>query len=205
LWLEVPGPASRTVGQDLADYQRQYPKAAASFMEWIGWWASFQPIDLLLCTPGAWGCRFLTVTHRIIVGKVWDTATFVAVRAGTDLDAKHRASFEGASLRQRSLCFADLTASELFAGDLTGANLNGADLTGAINYGSTHPAEGRRDSSCRSTAIPQAQRSFSAGRVSPPLIRHEQRSRARGAGLYGDSSAVHVDLRTCDVGRLIRS
>src|SRR5208283_581798 len=27
----------------------------------------------------------------------------------------------------------------------------------------------------------------------------------RGAGLYGDSSAVHVDLRTCDVGRLIGS
>jgi hypothetical protein len=50
-----------------------------------------------------------------------------------------------------------------------------------FNYGSTHPAEGRRDSLCRSNAIPQAQRFFSAGRVSPPLVRHEQRSRARGA------------------------
>src|ERR1700736_6264511 len=27
----------------------------------------------------------------------------------------------------------------------------------------------------------------------------------RGAGLYGDSSAVDVDFRTCDVGRLIGS
>ena len=131
LWLEVPRPASKTVGQDLTGYLRQYPKAAASFMEWVGWWASFQPIDLLLCTPSAWGCRFLTVTHRIIVGKVWDTATFVALRAGADLDAKHRASLEGASLRQRSLRFADLTESELFAGDLIGADLNGANLIGA--------------------------------------------------------------------------
>jgi hypothetical protein len=141
LWLEVPGPASRTVGQDLAHYLGQYPKAPASFMERVGWWVSFQPIDLLLCTPGAWGCRFLTVAHRTIVAKVWDAATFVALRAGADVDAKHRASFEVASLRNRTLRFADLTASELFAGDLTGADLpqarlsyaqlQGAHLTGA--------------------------------------------------------------------------
>jgi Pentapeptide repeats (8 copies) len=180
LWLEVPGPASNTVGQDLADYQRQYPKAAASFMEWIGWWASFQPIDLLLCTPGAWGYRFLTLTHRIIVGKVWDTGTFVALRAGTDLDAKHRASFEGASLRQRSLCFADLTASELFAGDLTGANLNGADLTGAINYGSTHPAEGRRDSSCRSEVLTRPKAAVIARAVRPQFRKRSDLSQQDG-------------------------
>jgi uncharacterized protein YjbI with pentapeptide repeats len=141
LWLEVPGPASRTVGQNLTDYLDRYPKASASFMERIGWWVSFQPIDLLLCTPGAWGCRFLTVAHRVIVAKVWDAATFVDLRAGADADAKHRASFEVASLRQRTLRFADLTASELFAGDLTGtdlpqarlsnAQLQGADLGGA--------------------------------------------------------------------------
>ena len=129
VWLEVPGPASRTAGQDLADYRSQYPKAPASFMEWSGWWASFQPIDLLLCTPGAWGCRFLTVTHRIIVGKVWDTLTFVALRAGADVDAKHLASFEVASLRNRTLRFADLTASELFAGDLTDTDLRQARLS----------------------------------------------------------------------------
>jgi uncharacterized protein YjbI with pentapeptide repeats len=142
LWLEVPRPASKTVGQDLTGYLRQYPKAPASLMERIRWVGSFQPIDLLLCTPGAWGCRFLTVAHRVIVAKVWDTATFVALRAGADFDEAHRASFEVASLRQRSLRFADLNASELFGGDLTGAGLtgaylirtalNGATLTGAI-------------------------------------------------------------------------
>ena len=121
--------------------ERQYPKASVSFMERVGWWVSFQPIDLLLCTPGAWGCRFLTVTDRVIVAKVWDTATFVALRAGADVDAKHRASFEGARLRKRTLRFANLTASQLFAGDLTdtdlrqarlfNAHLQGADLTEA--------------------------------------------------------------------------
>jgi hypothetical protein len=129
LWLEVPRPASKTVGQDLTGYLSQYPKAPASFMERIRWVGSFQPIDLLLCTPGAWGCRFLTVRHRVIVGKVWDTRTFVALRAGADVDAKHRASFEVASLPQRTLRFADLTGSELLAADLTGADLTGANLT----------------------------------------------------------------------------
>ena len=100
-------------------------------MKRIAWWTSFQPIDLLLCTPGAWGCRFLTVTHRVIVSKVWDTRTFVALRAGADLDETHRASFEVASLPQRTLRFADLTASELFAVDLSKANLTGADLSEA--------------------------------------------------------------------------
>jgi hypothetical protein len=132
LWLEVPRPTSKTVGHDW----RQYPKASASFMDRIGWWASFQPVDLLLCTPGAWGCRFLAVTHRVVVAKVWDAKTFVALRAGADLDETHRASFEGAPLRQRTLRFADLNASELFAADLIGADLpvahlNFANLTGA--------------------------------------------------------------------------
>jgi hypothetical protein len=140
LWLEVPGPASETVGKNLGHRWPQYPKAPASFMGQIGWWGSFQPIDLLLCPLGAWGCRFLTVAHRVIVGKVWDTPTFVAVRAGAGVDAQNRASFEGASLRERTLRFADLTASELFGADLTGAdltraNLNGANLNGAYLAG----------------------------------------------------------------------
>ena len=104
-------------------------------MQRVGWWVAFHPVDLLLCTPGAWGCRFLTVTHRIIVAKVWDATTFVALRAGADVDAKHLASFEAASLRGRTLRFADLTASELFAADLTDADLQHAVLTEATLKG----------------------------------------------------------------------
>ena len=43
LWLEVPGPASKTVGRDLADYKGQYTEAPALFMERIGWWAVSGP------------------------------------------------------------------------------------------------------------------------------------------------------------------
>src|SRR6266566_8129478 len=54
-------------------------------------------------------------------------------------------------------------------------------------------------------AIPQAQRSFSASSG----VTAADSSRATRpcclAGLYGDSPAVHVDFRTCNVGRLIGS
>lgn len=109
-WLQVPRPASTTDGK---------------------WWAAFQPVDRLLCTPGAWGCRHLTVAHRVIVARILDATTFVALRAGAaDTDAKLLASFEAASLRERSLRFADLTESELFAADLTSADLRQAVLNG---------------------------------------------------------------------------
>jgi hypothetical protein len=129
VWLQVPGPDSRTAGKDLAAYLDEYPKASASFMQRVEWWAAFQPVDLLLCTPGAWGCRFLTVAHRNLVAKILDATTFVALRAGGDADEKHLASFEAVSLRGRTLRFADLTASELFAADLTDADLRHAVLS----------------------------------------------------------------------------
>ncbi len=68
-WLRVPGADSKTAGKDLAAYLDQYPKDTASFMERAEWWLSFHPVDLLLCKPSAWGCRFLTVRQRIIVPK----------------------------------------------------------------------------------------------------------------------------------------
>ena len=84
-------------------------------MQRMMWWVEFHPVDLLLCTPGAWGCRFLTVAHRNLVAKILDATTFVALRADADADAKHLAAFEAASLRGRTLRFADLTSSELLA------------------------------------------------------------------------------------------
>jgi hypothetical protein len=71
-WLQVPGPASMTVGKPLTselsrrtdEYFGEYLKARASLIQLVKW---FNPVDLFLCTPGTWGCRFLTVTpsrHR---------------------------------------------------------------------------------------------------------------------------------------------
>jgi uncharacterized protein YjbI with pentapeptide repeats len=132
-WLQVPGPDATTLGTDPneGDYWRPYPGVSASLMRQAGWLLRFNPVDLLLCTPGSWGCRYLTVTHRIVVARILDTTTFVALRAGADADEKHRASFEAASLSGRTLRFADLRESELFAADLFDADLQHVDLSGA--------------------------------------------------------------------------
>jgi uncharacterized protein YjbI with pentapeptide repeats len=129
-WLEVPGPDVTTVGDDrsLDSYLQGYPGVSAPLMQQAGWLLRFNPVDLLLCTPGAWGCRYLTVTHRIVVARILDTTTFVALRGGAEADAKHLNSFEPASLTGRTLRFADLAGSELFAADLSGADLRHADF-----------------------------------------------------------------------------
>src|SRR6516164_11529345 len=41
------------------------------------------------------------------------------------------------------------------------------------------------------------------GRLGPG--KHHEQRRHSAAGLYGENTAVDVDLRTCDVGRLIRN
>jgi hypothetical protein len=136
-WLQVPGADATTVraNRDLNAYLHAYPGVSAPFVHQISWLTAFNPVDLLLCTPGSWGCRFLSVTHRVIVARILDTTTFVTLRAGADADEKHRASFEAASLSGRTLRFADLSASELAAdlseADLQHANLSYAKLRGA--------------------------------------------------------------------------
>jgi hypothetical protein len=115
-WLQVPGAAATPVGADLKEYLRFYPGASAPLMRQAGWLLRFNPVDLLLCTPGAWGCRYLTVAHRIVVARILDMTTFVALRGGAGADQKHYASFQPVSLRGRTLRFADLTASELVWG-----------------------------------------------------------------------------------------
>jgi uncharacterized protein YjbI with pentapeptide repeats len=125
-WLQVPGADATTVGP-FNSLDSHYPGISAPLIRQVAWLTAFNPVDLLLCTPGAWGCRYLTVTHRIIVPRILDTTSFVALRAGAEPDDKHLASFEAASLRERALRFADLSASELFS-----ANLSGADLRNAV-------------------------------------------------------------------------
>jgi hypothetical protein len=132
-WLEVPGPDATTLGNRTLEGGpwRPYPGTSAPLMRQAEWLLMFNPGDLLLCRPGAWGCRYLTVANRVVVARVFDNVTFVALRGGAEADEKHRASFEPTSLRGRTLRFADLTASELFAADLTGADLQYVDLGGA--------------------------------------------------------------------------
>ena len=87
-----------------------------------------QPLDLWLCPELHWGCRFLKVDHRILVGMVWDNKAIIELGAGEALTKTRRASFEGVFLRGRSLRFADLSESRLYAADMIGVDLRQAKL-----------------------------------------------------------------------------
>jgi uncharacterized protein YjbI with pentapeptide repeats len=105
-----------------------------------------QPLDLLTCRGLNWGCRFLRVDHRTLVGKVWDEKAVAELRKGTPDPGKLLPNLEGVFLRARSLRFALLDESRLYAADLidadlrnaslTDADISGARLTGAILRGS---------------------------------------------------------------------
>jgi hypothetical protein len=117
-----------------------------------------QPLDLVLCPTLQWGCRYLTVDHRTLVGHVWKQEAIADLRAGKgeprgQIDALFGkkvgvrdllAAIEGVVLRDRSLRFAKFDESRLYATDminsdlsrttfkltqLQGANLLGADLS----------------------------------------------------------------------------
>jgi uncharacterized protein YjbI with pentapeptide repeats len=88
------------------------------------------PLDTLLCPLLNWGCRYLRVDHRTLVGHVWDAQAMADLQApGAEL-AKALARIEGVVLRDRSLRFAVLNESLLYAADLSRADLRGADLVG---------------------------------------------------------------------------
>lgn len=88
-----------------------------------------QPLDLWLCPELQWGCRFLKVDHRILVGKVWENKAIIELGAGEELTKARRASFEGVFLRNRTLRFADLSESRLYAADMIGVDLRQATLS----------------------------------------------------------------------------
>ena len=113
-WCRVPSAEETTVGAG---------KQADSFIE-----VFLQPVDLLLCPHVGFGCRYLSVPGRTLVGKVWDNRTFVELRAGKPLDEDRRAAFEPLVLQNKRLRFANLSGSQFFNVDLTGADLQHARL-----------------------------------------------------------------------------
>jgi uncharacterized protein YjbI with pentapeptide repeats len=83
-----------------------------------------QPLDLLLCP--AWGCRYLSVDHRTLVGHVWSQQAIANLRANQPDAKKSLASIEGIYLRDRTLRFAEFDESRLYAADMRAADLSGA-------------------------------------------------------------------------------
>jgi hypothetical protein len=64
-WLNVPDAPATTVRKERFE-----------------WDDLLQPLDLLCHTPFGWGCRFLTVDHRTLVGRVWKGEALLTFAAG---------------------------------------------------------------------------------------------------------------------------
>jgi hypothetical protein len=76
--------------------RREYPEWSSAYQ---------QPLDLALCPALHWGCRYLTVDHRTLVGHVWTSQ-----ESREDLK-KSLAAIEGIFLRARTLRFAKFDES----------------------------------------------------------------------------------------------
>ena len=88
----------------------------------------FRPLDYNVCPTFGWGCRFLTVDNRPLVGKVWDSKALVALGSDQPMTEKLRASFESIYLRHRRLRHADFSGSRLYGANMIRADLSGAQL-----------------------------------------------------------------------------
>ncbi len=116
-WMRVPAAEETTVGEPDLFPEKVMPHALT------------QPVDLVLCARTGFGCRYLTVTDRAIVPKVWDARGLVEMRAGDPVDDRRKAAIDVAVLTGRTLRFANLGGSQFFAANLAGADLRGADLS----------------------------------------------------------------------------
>lgn len=116
-WMRVPAAEETTVGEPDLFPEKVMPHALT------------QPVDLVLCARTGFGCRYLTVTDRAIVPKVWDAKGLVEMRAGDPVDDRRKAAIDVAVLTGRTLRFANLGGSQFFAANLAGADLRGADLS----------------------------------------------------------------------------
>jgi len=126
LYLNVV-PAGADAG--LVRYRMYHPER--NFREWLSHNPAKRPLDLVLCPWLNMGCRFLDVSNRTLVGKVWDEKAMVELRTGSLGREKALAAIEGIALRGRSLRFAMLDESRLYAADLMGADLRDASLFSA--------------------------------------------------------------------------
>jgi uncharacterized protein YjbI with pentapeptide repeats len=126
LYLNVPGPSEQTPRNLAPIWDEAYK----------------QPLDLVLCPALHWGCRYLTVDHRTLVGHVWSSQAIADLRAEQTGDLKKSlAAVEGIFLRNRALRFANFNESALYNADMIGADIsqatfNNTELQGARLIGS---------------------------------------------------------------------
>jgi uncharacterized protein YjbI with pentapeptide repeats len=139
-----------------------------------------QPLDMLACLELKWGCRFLRVDHRTLIGKVWDDKAIAELRTGAADRAKVLPSLEGVVLRGRSLRFAVLDESRLYAADMTNADLRNASLGDADISGARLKGAKLHGSNITGNQLSSASRDLSFANLSGLNLRKVQ---LRGANL----------------------
>jgi len=141
-WLNIPAPG------DNPDYDFDNPPR---YLDWQGVWR--QPLDKLLCPETRWGCRYLVVSHQLLVaGELPSPIAKLRNEYGNQafVDQKNAlANVDGAFLRYRTLRFSELNESELYSVDLIDADLTGANLRGAKLIGANLEDADLRDANLR--------------------------------------------------------
>ena len=157
----------------------------------VNWSESYkQPLDLVMCPTLQWGCRYLTVDHRTLVGHMWKPEAIADLRTGKDEPQGSLAAIEGIVLRSRSLRFAKFDESRLFAGDMIDSDLSHATFLSAqlqgVNLGFAH----LRGADLRRANLSGA--NLSAANLSGIMLRmrknshsHRQVAKAGGAAAAG--------------------
>jgi uncharacterized protein YjbI with pentapeptide repeats len=95
---------------------------------WSLWHALSQPLDLVLCPEFNWGCRYLNINNRALLGHVWNSEAVARLGAG---HASKEAGVEGVILSKRTLRFVHLIDDKLYNADLGDADLRQAILSGS--------------------------------------------------------------------------
>ena len=195
LYLNVPGADNETVRA--ADHGPNWSEAYK------------QPLDLALCPTLQWGCRYLTVDHRTLVGHVWKPEVIADLRAEKGeprgiIDAlfgkkvsleDSLAAVEGVFLRDRSLRFAKFDQSRLYAADMIGANLSRATFSNSKLQGAILPGARLNDADLFSADLSGANLF-----VADLSGAHLSSADLSGANLIG-ALLIHADLFLADLRR----
>jgi uncharacterized protein YjbI with pentapeptide repeats len=192
VWLNIPEPKDITVNMVVARDELAIARDRGYHLRLDGF---PQLRDLVLCPKLNWGCRYLRVDHRMVIGKVWDNKAIVELRAKQPLTDQRRAGFEGVFLRNRSLQFIDLSESRMYGADMIEANLSRATLSRASLAGSNLRAANLRGADLSDADLSGADLAF-ANLLGADL----SRANLTGTVLYG-AYLILADLSAAKVSQ----
>lgn len=131
LYFGVPDAAARTVRYyDWLKYDK--------LRQEVRWWQwqrlATQPLDLVVCPNTKWGCRYLDLSNRTLVGKP-EGGAIQELRTHPEDINEALPKIDGLSARNRTLRFANFNQSRAYAIDLLGSDLRQATFWSASLQG----------------------------------------------------------------------